>query len=117
MTAPNPSNPYGIQVVMKPGGLSSTAHLVNVIVVLLTCGLWIPVWIILAIAAPVKQAEVMAPPGTPQDAINAAYNAAVELTPDERANRNRTFLVFGILAGGVVLLCVGGFAISALTGR
>ena len=67
MTATTP-NPYGIQVVTSPGGLSDTAHIVNVIVVLMTCGLWIPVYILLALTAPKVNAQVTpsTPPTTPR---------------------------------------------------
>ena len=114
---PDPANPYGIQVNISPGGLSSTAHLINVIVTICTGGLWLPVYLVMYAAAPVKRVQVLAPVGTPLEAVNAAHAQASELTPGEATDRRRTFLVVGILIGGVVALCLGAWVWGALSGK
>ena len=112
---PDPGNPYGIQVTTSPGGLSQTAHILNVIVVLCTGGLWLLPYLLIVLLAPKRTAQVYAPPGTPQVAIEAARAAAVELTPAEAADRRRTLIGFGIFVGVVFLACIGVWLWGTLT--
>src|SRR5574342_1344965 len=60
-----PSHPSGAYLVTKPGGLSGTAHAVHILICLLTCGLWIPGYILFIIFAPAQRQEVITPYGQP----------------------------------------------------
>lgn len=111
MTTPAPQQSYpGIQITMKPGGLSSGAHAVNVILSLLSLGLWLPVYGVAALGAPIKRVDVTAPAGTPADAIEAARRQALALTPEEQVTAHRKRIGLAILLPLLILgpcvLCI-----------
>lgn len=74
------TDPSGIQIVTKPGGLSGTAHAVHILICVFTCGLWIPGYIAFIAFAPGQRIEVIAPAGTDPQLI-AAARASVPTTP------------------------------------
>lgn len=59
---PNQPPPHAY-VVTKPGGLSGAAHAVHLLIVLFTCGLWLPVYLIIAFVSSARgsRTEVMTP--------------------------------------------------------
>lgn len=75
MTAPYDPNQH-IQVVTKPGGLSGAAHAVHILIVVFTCGLWLPGYIVFMMMAPRQRFEVVAPYGAdPQLVARAQLEA------------------------------------------
>lgn len=74
------TDPSGIQIITKPGGLSGTAHAVHILICVFTCGLWIPGYIAFVAFAPAQRIEVIAPAGTDPQLI-AAARASVPATP------------------------------------
>jgi hypothetical protein len=104
--------PYpGIQVAVKPGGLTTNQHILHVIIAALTCGIWLPIYLLIALGSPVKRVEVFAPPGTPPTAIEAARAQAMVLSPDEEATASRKRIGLALVLGGTLVLliavCVG----------
>jgi hypothetical protein len=89
MTQPQP------QLIVKPGGLTTGEHLVHILVVLVTCGLWIPGYIYFAVKAPKARYEVAIPYGADPAAVQALYaqvaamNAAPQVQPDTRTPEER----------------------------
>jgi hypothetical protein len=108
MTYPVPPQ-GGVYAITKPG-MSGAEHVVHVIVSLLTCLFWLPVYLLIFLTRPVKRVEVMAPYGTPPDVIEAARRDAMQLTPDEQATTERRrnsmwlLLVVTILPVGLCVL-------------
>ena len=100
------------QVVTKPGGLSSTAHVVHIILCFLTCGVWIPGYVLIWLFAPQRRTEVIVPVGADPQAVRQAY-ASTDLTPEERRIHNRKVLYLGIALAALFVACVLGFSIPA----
>jgi hypothetical protein len=101
-----------LQIVNRPGGLSPSAHVLNVIAALISCGFWLPFYVIIWLSAPMKRVDVVAPAGTPLNVIEAARMQALQLTPGELAvvkNRRRAILVIflGVPALLVALIVAG----------
>jgi hypothetical protein len=98
-----------LQIVTRPGGLSSTAHVVNVIAVLISCGLWLPIYVLMWLAAPMKRVDVIAPAGTPLTAIEAARAQALQLTPEELVvvkSRRRAILILFLVIPAIIAVLV-----------
>jgi hypothetical protein len=108
--------PYGPpppQVVTKPGGLSSAAHAGHIIACILTCGVWLPFYVLFILFAPNRRTEVIVPYGADPVAVQAAYAAAAP-TEQERKAHNLTVIVVISTIGGIILLCL---VIGALASR
>lgn len=75
------TDPSGIQIITKPGGLSGTAHAVHILICVFTCGLWIPGYIAFIAFAPAQRIEVIAPVGTDPQLIAAARLGASPTPP------------------------------------
>ncbi|WP_301324561.1 hypothetical protein, partial [Actinomadura rupiterrae] len=75
----------------RPGGLDNTTHALHLILTLVTCGLWIPVWIVHAVVASNRTPPL--PPAPPQPwqqplSADQANRAAVQHM-NARAQRRR----------------------------
>jgi hypothetical protein len=84
--------PYGPpqpQVINKPGGLSSAAHIGHIIASIMTCGTWLPFYLLFVLFAPTRRAEVIVPLGADPQAVAAAYATAAPSVAERRA-RNQT---------------------------
>jgi hypothetical protein len=77
------------QVINKPGGLSSAAHIGHIIASIMTCGAWLPFDLLFVLFAPTRRAEVIVPLGADLHAVAAAYAAAAPSVAERRA-RNQT---------------------------
>jgi len=99
-------------VIVRPGGLTPTAHAVHIIAAILTCGIWLIPYAVIALAQPIKRVEVNAPYGTPPEVIEQARRAALQLTPAElvRQKNNRTamLLILIIPVGVCLFFAIGG---------
>ena len=93
---------------MKPGGLSGTWHAIHILLTVVTAGAWLLIYLLAALASPIKRVEVTAPAGTPPAAIDAARQTALQLTPEEQvaASRKRTgtLIVLGLILTGLFLV-------------
>lgn len=107
--------PNQIQVVTKPGGLSGGVHAVNIVVCLLTCGLWIPGYFAFAVLAPRRRVDVLAPPGTDVRLVEAARAQALMYTPEERRSHNRRLLAVAVVALSPFLLCGLAWVVARLS--
>lgn len=105
--SPIPPHQPQPQIVTKPGGLSGAAHAVHILICFVTCGLWIPGYLLFILLAPDKRVEVIAPYGTDPQAVAIARAHAEQLTPQERKNHNtRVIVLLGIPVGAFVLCAV-----------
>ncbi|MFC4911261.1 hypothetical protein [Actinomadura gamaensis] len=89
---PPPPRPPAAPPVQRTAGLDGTTHVLHLILTVLTCGLWIPVWIVHAVVAGNRRPPLPpAPPPQPwQQPISAeqANRAAVQHM-NARAQRRR----------------------------
>lgn len=113
MTEPNPY--AGIHVTTQPG-LSSAAHAINVVLSVLSCGFWLPLYLLIVLASPPKRVMLSAAAGTPPHLIDEARRAALQLTPAEQGALRSRNIGLGVAAGVIALILVLAFAIVALNG-
>lgn len=91
--------PPPVQVVTEPGGLGGTAHVLHILVCVVTLGLWIPGYILFAVFAPKVRQKVIVPYGADPAQVAAAY-ASIQPTPEERTAHNwKLFWVVMIVVG------------------
>lgn len=88
-------------------GMHSGIHVANIILSILTCGAWLPFYLLIAMVMPAKRVRVMAPFGTPPHLIDEARRQALQLTPAEQArvkSRNQ-----GLAAAAITVGCIVAF--------
>jgi uncharacterized membrane protein len=92
-------------------GMPTSSHLLHIALVIVTCGLWLPVYGVLAVVGR-KRATVMAPAGTPQHIVDQVAVEAEMETPEETRSRRRAV---GIAVGIIVAVVVVPTAIVLVT--
>lgn len=101
------NQPSGIQIIQRSGGLTGGAHVALILVSVFTCGFGLVIYLLAWGMAPVKRVDVVAPAGTPMDAVERARAAALVLTPQEKAQANQRIRVaLGLILAPVALLIV-----------
>jgi hypothetical protein len=95
-----------LQVTVRPG-MSGGVHAVNIVLSVLSCGAWLYVYALWALASPAKVAQVYAPAGTPQHVIDEARRQAVQLSPAEKKAMVQRNWTIGVLMAAPPLLFLG----------
>lgn len=95
-----------IQVTYLPGGLSPATHAVHIVIAILTCGLWLPIYIILVGTAPLRRVQVSAPAEVPPAEVDAVRQRLATLTPEERRRANNRTLTALLIAAFPVLVLI-----------
>lgn len=88
------------QVITEPGGLSGTAHVVHILLCVVTFGFWIPGYILFAVFAPKVRRKVIVPYGADPAMVAAAY-ASIQPTLEERNAHNRKLFWVVMLVVGI----------------
>lgn len=105
----------GSRYVYSPGGLSTTAHVIHLVMTLFTCGLWFPLWAAHVILTPSQRVSVIVPGGQPRP---LPRREAVRLAPTDRAkDARRQWLIVGAVAGPLLGAAIIGWTLTALGGR
>lgn len=99
-----PYAPPQPQIISKPGGLSSAAHAVHILITLMTCLAWLPFYILFMLFAPARRTEVIIPFGADPAAVQAAYAAAAP-SKAERRSRNQSLLAIALVLVGLAAFC------------
>ena len=99
--SPEPPPHPPVQIVYKPGGLSSAAHAVHILICFMTCGLWIPGYILFMLGAAGTRTEVIVP-------VGAQPSGQVIPPPSPEAYRREKAKQWWIVGTvfGLILLCV-----------
>ena len=109
---PEQAQPYAVyygappvpQIITKPGGLSTAAHAVHILISFFTCGLWLIPYALIVIFSPSTKYEVVTPVGADPAAVRAAYAQVAQATARERREASRIgnvpvwFVVLAVLA-------------------
>ncbi len=108
-------DPSGIQVHTKPGGLTTNEHILHVVVLICTGGLWLPAYALFYLFAPMKRVEIYAPQGADPQAVARVRMQAEALSPAEESIKHQRLVIVLVMVVAWLALCGGAAWFTVMT--